>query len=114
MTSSAERSPGRQADHEPCPGRVSGVVRHIAAGGAGQASRRRQSQARSAVSVAGIRPPAGLEELLGERERYAGPVVDDVDAYAVGCATGAEGDLGAGVAAGVGQERADDAFQESG
>jgi hypothetical protein len=39
------------------------------------------------VSVAGIRASAGLEELSGERGRYAGPVVDDVDAYAVGCAT---------------------------
>ena len=61
-----------------------GVVGHLAADGAGQASRERQSEARSVVSVAGIGAPARLEECPANDARYAGSVVGDVDADAAG------------------------------
>ncbi len=66
------------------------------------------------MSVVGIRASARLEEVSGERGRYAGSVVYDVDVYAVGTGVRADGDGRVGVAAGVGEERADDAFEEGG
>ena len=46
--------------------------------------------------------------------RYAGTVVGDVDADAAGLPPRGHGDLGGGVADGVGEQRADDAFEEGG
>jgi hypothetical protein len=66
------------------------------------------------VSIVGIGATAGLEELSSERRRYVGAVVHDVDAYAAGRAVRANGDDGLGVAAGVVEERADDAFEKGG
>lgn len=86
----------------------------ITSGGAGQASRERETQARSGVPVVGRSALSGVEEVRRERTRHPRPVVGDIDPYGAGQPDGPHGDARTGMAQAVVEERADDAFEQRG